>query len=94
MIDFPFERKQRVQIMTRKVLVTGATGDTGRAAVKESLALRLQVRALVHSKDRRSAALEELGAEAIMAISLTATPAAQQWKESMRLTFVGPSSLD
>src|SRR5258707_1256029 len=52
--------------MTRKVLITGATGDTGRAAVKESLALRLRVRALVHSKDKRSAALEELGAEAVV----------------------------
>jgi NAD(P)H dehydrogenase (quinone) len=52
--------------MRRKVLITGATGDTGRAAVKESVALRLQVRALVHSKDKRSAALEELGAEAVV----------------------------
>ncbi len=51
--------------MTRKVLITGATRDTGRASVKESLALRLQVRALVHSKDKRLAALEKLGAEAV-----------------------------
>jgi len=46
--------------LTRKVLITGATGDTGRAAVKESLALRLKVRAMVHSKDERSAGLEQL----------------------------------
>jgi uncharacterized protein YbjT (DUF2867 family) len=45
------------------VLITGATGDTGRAAVKESLALGLDVRAMVHSKDDRSLALEKLGAE-------------------------------
>ena len=52
--------------MTRKVLITGATGDTGRAAVKESLALRLKVRAMVHSKDERSAGLEKLGAEVVV----------------------------
>jgi NAD(P)H dehydrogenase (quinone) len=52
--------------MPRKVLITGATGDTGRSTVKESLALGLQVRALVHSKDKRSAALETLGAEVVV----------------------------
>jgi NAD(P)H dehydrogenase (quinone) len=52
--------------MTRTVLITGATGDTGRASVKEALALGLKVRALVHSKDKRSAALENLGAEAVI----------------------------
>jgi NAD(P)H dehydrogenase (quinone) len=52
--------------MSRKVLITGATGDTGRAAVRESLALGLDVRALVHSKDARSAALEALGAEVVL----------------------------
>ena len=49
--------------MTRTVLISGATGDTGRAAVKESIALGLNVRAMVHSLDARSAALQELGAE-------------------------------
>jgi uncharacterized protein YbjT (DUF2867 family) len=44
-------------------LITGATGDTGRAAVKGSIALGLDVRAMVHSKDARSEALEKLGAE-------------------------------
>jgi uncharacterized protein YbjT (DUF2867 family) len=52
--------------MNRKVLITGATGDTGRSTVKGSLALDLQVRALVHSKDKRSAALETLGAEIVV----------------------------
>jgi NAD(P)H dehydrogenase (quinone) len=36
--------------MTRAVLISGATGDTGRATVKESLALKLKVNALVHGK--------------------------------------------
>jgi NAD(P)H dehydrogenase (quinone) len=50
----------------RTVLITGATGDTGRAAVRESLALGLQVRAMVHQKDGRSLALEKLGAEVVI----------------------------
>lgn len=51
--------------MKRKVLVTGATGDTGRSAIKESLRLGLAVRAMVHAKDDRSATLEKLGAEVV-----------------------------
>ncbi|AXF03645.1 NAD(P)H-binding protein [Paraburkholderia hospita] len=52
--------------MSKKVLITGATGDTGRAAVRESIALGLIVRAMVHRKDDRSAALEALGAEVVV----------------------------
>src|SRR6266699_4538253 len=52
--------------MPRKVLITGATGDTGRAAVKEAIALGLDVRAMVHSKDTRSEALETLGAKVVL----------------------------
>ena len=52
--------------MSKKVLITGATGDTGRAAVRESIALGLDVRAMVHKKDERSAALEALGAEVVV----------------------------
>jgi NAD(P)H dehydrogenase (quinone) len=48
---------------SRTVFIAGATGDTGRVAVRESLALGLQVRAMVHKKDARSDALEKLGAE-------------------------------
>jgi uncharacterized protein YbjT (DUF2867 family) len=50
----------------RKVLISGATGDTGRAAVKEAITLGLDVRAMAHSNDARSAALEKLGAEVIL----------------------------
>lgn len=49
----------------RTVLITGATGDTGRAAVRESLALGLRVRAMVHRTDARSDALARLGAEVV-----------------------------
>ncbi len=49
--------------MSKKVLISGATGDTGRAAVKEGLALGLDVRAMVHNRNARAEALEAAGAE-------------------------------
>jgi NAD(P)H dehydrogenase (quinone) len=49
------------------ILVTGATGRTGRALVDELLAQRVPVRAIVRSKDARSAALESKGAETVIA---------------------------
>lgn len=52
--------------MSKKALITGATGDTGRAAVREALALGLDVRAMVRRHDDRSAALSALGAEVIL----------------------------
>jgi NAD(P)H dehydrogenase (quinone) len=52
--------------MSGIVLITGATGDTGRAAAKESIALGLNVRALVHKQDARSEALKALGAEIVI----------------------------
>ena len=51
--------------MTRTVLITGATGDTGRAATRESIKRGLKVRAMVHRKDGRSAALQTQGAEVV-----------------------------
>lgn len=50
-----------------KILVTRATGRTGSAVVDELLAKGVPVRALVHSKDARSAALERKGAETVVA---------------------------
>jgi uncharacterized protein YbjT (DUF2867 family) len=50
-----------------KILVTGATGRTGRAVVDELLAKSVSVRALVHSKEARSTALERKGAETVVA---------------------------
>jgi NAD(P)H dehydrogenase (quinone) len=52
--------------MNRKVLITGATGDTGRAAVKEAIKAGLSVRAMVHTIDARSKALEDLGGEVVV----------------------------
>jgi NAD(P)H dehydrogenase (quinone) len=52
--------------MSKKVLITGATGATGSAAVRETLALGLDVRAMAHKRDERSNALEQLGAEVVV----------------------------
>ena len=48
-----------------KVLVTGATGDTGRATVDELLARGHRVRALAHGQDERSNRLQERGVEIV-----------------------------
>ncbi|MGW5188104.1 NmrA family NAD(P)-binding protein [Kribbella sp. NPDC004138] len=50
--------------MTR-VLVTGATGATGRATVRALHGSDVQVRALVHNNDARAEPLRELGAEVV-----------------------------
>jgi NAD(P)-dependent dehydrogenase (short-subunit alcohol dehydrogenase family) len=52
--------------MSKNVLITGATGSTGRPAVRESIALGMTVRAMVRKKDARSEALEKLGAEVVV----------------------------
>ena len=52
--------------MSRKVLITGAAGDTGRAAVREAIALGLDVRAMVRKIDARSDALAAQGAEIVV----------------------------
>jgi uncharacterized protein YbjT (DUF2867 family) len=49
-----------------KVLVTGATGDTGRATVEELLARGHEVRALAHREDDRSRRLKERGVEVVI----------------------------
>ena len=48
-----------------KVLVTGATGDTGGATVDELLARGHRVRALAHGQDERSKKLQERGVEVV-----------------------------
>ena len=53
--------------MTRgKVLVTGATGDTGRATVDELLARGHEVRALAHREYDRSRRLKQRGVEVVI----------------------------
>jgi NAD(P)H dehydrogenase (quinone) len=48
-----------------KILVTGATGDTGRATINELLARGNQIRALAHSQDDRSRKLQDRGIEVV-----------------------------
>ena len=47
------------------ILVTGATGKTGRATVERLLAEGYPVRAMARRRDERSEALEALGAEVV-----------------------------
>jgi len=49
-----------------KVLVTGATGDTGSHTIRQMLERGHHVRAMVHKSDDRSKRLEELGAEVVV----------------------------
>lgn len=51
---------------SKTVLISGATGMTGNAAVRHALARGLTVRAMVHKIDDRSRALAELGAEVVV----------------------------
>lgn len=50
-----------------KILVTGATGKTGRAVVAQLREKGWPVRAVVRTHDARSERLESLGAEMVMA---------------------------
>jgi NAD(P)H dehydrogenase (quinone) len=76
--------------MSKKVLVTGATGDTGRAAVRESLALGLDVRAMVRRIDARSEALEALGAEVVVGDLLEINTIRDAMKDIDAAYFVWP----
>jgi uncharacterized protein YbjT (DUF2867 family) len=50
-----------------KILVTGATGKTGAALVAELRRRDWPVRAMVSRRDGRSLALQQLGAEIVVA---------------------------
>src|SRR5258708_34114356 len=50
---------------TGKILITGATGDTGGYATEQLLRKGHQVRALVHRIDDRSQRLEDKGVEVV-----------------------------
>ena len=57
--------QNEVSEMSRKFLITGATGATGRAAALDLLNAGVEVRALVHREDGRSEALRQHGAEIV-----------------------------
>ncbi len=49
----------------KKLLIIGATGSTGKNAIKKLLELKIPVRALVHKKDARSEQLSTQGVEVV-----------------------------
>src|SRR5262245_41804403 len=63
--DILAHERGELQMATVKVLVTGATGDTGQATVDELLARGRAVRALAHRRDDRSKKLEDRGVEVV-----------------------------
>jgi uncharacterized protein YbjT (DUF2867 family) len=60
-----FFQSQNQKEMMKKVLITGATGTTGKNAVKKLLELKVAVRALVHKTDARSEQLSTKGVEIV-----------------------------
>lgn len=60
----PFDKESTMTDKT--TLVTGATGETGKYTVENLLKLGNNVKAFVHARDKRSAALEALGAEIVV----------------------------
>src|SRR5215470_12476511 len=58
---------RRATVTQPKILVTGATGNTGGAVISELLQRGVPVRAMVRTRDQRSAALEARGAQVVVA---------------------------
>ena len=73
-----------------KILVTGATGRTGRAVVDELLAKDVPVRAVVRSRDARSAALERKGAETVIADMFDPQQVESAVRGVQRIAYVPP----
>ena len=72
------------------ILVTGATGKTGAAVVAQLRERGMPVRALVHSRDRRSAALDQLGAETVVADLFDPDQIAQAMRGIARAYYCPP----
>jgi NAD(P)H dehydrogenase (quinone) len=64
-IDILFAFQGEFQMSTGKILITGATGDTGGAAIERLLELGREVRALAHNRDERSERLRGRGVEVV-----------------------------
>ncbi|WZO96879.1 NmrA family NAD(P)-binding protein [Isosphaeraceae bacterium EP7] len=77
-------------MITGKVLVTGATGDTGGATIDELLARGHQVRALAHGQDDRSEKLLERGVEVVYGDLLDFGQVRSALKGVQRAYFVYP----
>ena len=73
-----------------KVLVTGATGDTGGATVEELLSRGHRVRALAHRQDERSKQLQERGVEVVFGDLLDFEAMRAALRGARRAYFVYP----
>lgn len=76
--------------MTSPILVSGATGATGRATIDELLKKGLPVRALVHKDDDRARQLEAKGAEVVVGDLLDLRSVRVAFKGVKRAYFVYP----
>lgn len=70
------------------ILITGATGSTGRTTIKYLLQKGVSVRAFVHKEDDRSRQLEAQGAEVVVGISLICAQFDAHSRASRELIFV------
>jgi NAD(P)H dehydrogenase (quinone) len=73
-----------------KVLITGATGNTGGYAIKYLLKQQVPVRALVHKFDKRSDALAAMGVEIVVGDLLDLESVSSALKDISSAFFVYP----
>ena len=76
--------------MLPTILVSGATGKTGGALVRELLARDVPVRAIVRVRDARSDALQRLGAQVAVADIFDAEQIAHAMRGTQRAYFCAP----
>jgi uncharacterized protein YbjT (DUF2867 family) len=72
------------------ILVTGATGNTGGAVVSELLQRGIPVRAMVRTRDQRSAALDALGAQVVVADMFDPDQLTAAMRGAQRAYYVPP----
>ena len=80
-----------------KILITGATGSTGKPSVEMLLQKGYEVRALVHKEDARSAQLKALGAEIVVGDMQNLDDTRLAWQGAKRgyfLPSLNPNLLD
>src|SRR6516165_1511877 len=64
-IDILTDIREKLQMNAGKILITGATGDTGGYAIEQLLQKGHEVRALVHHIDDRSKRFDDKGVEVV-----------------------------
>lgn len=77
-------------VQPKTVLVTGATGDTGRPTVRLLIEKGHRVRALAHKEDARSDKLKQLGAEIVIGDMLNLSDVRTAAKGACSTYFVYP----